>query len=131
MQAATEAAAAAGRKPARTKIGISVGPTAADSPPMVGMAAAKALVTTILAGSKRMPSLRRGFVKSVTRCLSQPVSEITAAKPIAEQMAIMRLEFVIDLSNCLKAVNGSSDRIAIKKPALKRTRRVSYRLIKA
>ena len=44
---------------------------------------------------------------------------------------MMRVAFVIDLSNCLNAVIGSSESNAIKIPAESRTRRVSYRLISA
>lgn len=70
-------------------------------------------------------------MRSATRCTSHFVSETTLAKPIAEQMAMMRVAFVIDLSNCLKAIIGSSESSAIKIPAESRTRRVSQRLISA
>jgi hypothetical protein len=53
------------------------------------------------------------------------VREITAAKPSAEQMAMIRLPFVIDLSNCLKAIIGCNEMKAITKPEVSRTRRVS------
>ena len=41
----------------------------------------------------------KGLVSSATRCTSQRVTVTTPAKPIAEQIAMMRFGFVIDLSN--------------------------------
>ena len=87
--------------------------------------------TSMQAGKSMRPSFLSGFVRSATRCTSHFVSETTLAKPIAEQMAMMRVAFVIDLSNCLKAIIGSSESSAIKIPAESRTRRVSQRLISA
>ena len=93
------AAAIAGLKPARTRIGISVGATAAEQPAVLGSATATTAVTRPQAGRRNRPSFFRGFVRSETRCVSQPVSFTTAAKPMAEQMAMIRFGFVIDLSN--------------------------------
>ena len=45
-------------------------------------------------------------------------------------IAMMSEEFVIDLSNCTKAVSGSSESTAIRRPAAMRTSRVSQRLMR-
>ena len=123
--APTAAAAVAGRKPARTMIGMIVGPTDAQRPAIEGMAVAMTLVTAIHAGKRKIPMRFKGWVRRRTRCASHLVTEITAAKPMAEQMAMMRLPLVMDLSNCLKAIIGSRLRSAITRPETKSTRRVS------
>ena len=83
------------------------------------------LVTAMQAGNKKRPNFFKGFVNRRTRCTSHFVIEITAAKPMAEQMAMMSELFVIDLSNCLKAIIGCREIRAITKPETKSTRRVS------
>ena len=45
-------------------------------------------------------------------------------------IAMMSEEFVIDLSNCTKAVSGSSESTAIRRPAAMSTSRVSQRLMR-
>ena len=86
--AATMAAAAhPGLNPARNKMGIMVGPTAAPKPESVGMEIEMNPATSIDAGNRKNPSFFNGRVRSVTRCTSHFVYEITAAKPIAEQIA--------------------------------------------
>ena len=77
------------------------------------------------AGSNNTPSLLRGLVKSATRCTSHLVKEMVAAKPMAEQMAMMRDDLVIEASNCWNAIIGFKENIAIAKPEAKRTHRVS------
>ena len=67
----------------------------------------------------------KGRIKSTTKCTSHFVREITAAKPKAEQIAIIKLPLVMDLSNCWKAIMGFIDTMAKRKPAVRRTRRVS------
>ena len=125
MQAPTEAAAMLGRKPARTRIGIIVGATEADRPAIDGMAVAMMLVTTMQAGRSSRPRRFRGAVSRRTRCTSHFVTEMTPAKPMAEQIAMMSEAFVIDLSNCLKAIIGSSEMSAMSRPEASSTRRVS------
>ena len=125
MEPTTAAAAMAGWKPARMRSGITVGPTEATRPEVEGIAIEMKETTSMQAGRRRSPSLRSGFVRSATRCTSHFVSATTEAKPIAEQIAMMSEPFVIDLSNCLKAIIGSSERTAIRRPAVRRTRRVS------
>ena len=44
---------------------------------------------------------------------------------MAEQIAMMSEAFVIDLSNCLKAIIGSSEMSAMSRPEASSTRRVS------
>lgn len=61
------AAAMAGWKPARIRIGIIEGPTAAQSPAVEGIATEQRPVTIMQAGSSRKPSLRSGRVRSATR----------------------------------------------------------------
>ena len=53
------------------------------------------------------------------------------AKPIDEQIAITKELLVMDLANEFTALNGSMDTKQSTKPAVKSTRRVSNRLIKA
>ena len=79
----------------------------------------------MLAGKRKIPMLRNGFIKRATNWTSHFVREITPAKPMAEQMAIINEALVIDLSNCWKAVSGSSEAMAIIKPAAINTIRVS------
>ena len=95
-----QAAAAAGLKPARTRSGMSVGAMAAQQPAVDGMAIATMPVTIEHAGKSRIPMRRSGFVSRATRCRSHFVSETTAAKPMAEQIAMMSAPLVMDLSNC-------------------------------
>ena len=115
----------AGRKPARTIRVTIVGPTAAHRPAKEEMATEMKPVTSMQQGSSRTPSVRRGFVNSDTRWRSHFVSDMTPAKPIDEQMAMMSEAEVIDLSNCLKAAIGSTARSAMMRPDVRRTRRVS------
>ena len=61
------AAAIAGLKPARIKIGIKDGPTAAQRPAVEGIATAQKLVTTLQAGRRNTPSLRSGLVSRATK----------------------------------------------------------------
>jgi len=112
-------------------IGIIVGPTAALKPAIEGIAVEITLVTIIQAGNKKRPNLFKGFIKRLTRWISHLVNEITAAKPKAEQIAIIKLPLVIDLSNCLNATIGCNEIKAITKPEVKRTNLVSYLLTNA
>ncbi len=125
VEQTTAAAAIAGLNPDLIKIGIMEGPTAAQSPAVEGMATAQRPVTNMQAGSNNTPSLLRGLVKSATRCTSHLVKEMVAAKPMAEQMAMMRDDLVIEASNCWNAIIGFKENIAIAKPEAKRTHRVS------
>ena len=56
-------------------------------------------VTIMQQGSKKIPSLFKGFVRRLTRCRSHFVIVTQAAKPIEEQIEIMSAPVVIDLSN--------------------------------
>ena len=105
--------------------GISVGATAAAQPAVEGMAIETIPVTTAQAGSRKIPIFLSGLISRATKCTSHLVYEITAAKPIAEQMAMMSAGFVIDLSNCWKAIMGFIEMSAMTKPEVSRTKRVS------
>lgn len=47
-----------------------------------------------------MPNRFNGFVNKETKCTSHLVIDTTPAKPIAEQIAMISVAAVIDLSNC-------------------------------
>lgn len=96
----TAAAAIAGLKPARIISGISVGPTAAQQPAVDGIAMETKPVTAQQAGRRKMPNRFNGFVNKETKCTSHLVIDTTPAKPIAEQIAMISVAAVIDLSNC-------------------------------
>lgn len=131
VDATIAVAAMTGRKPARIKIGIIEGPTAAQRPAVEGMATAQRLVTNMQAGKSKTPNLRSGRVKRATKCTSHLVKETAAANPMAEQIAMINELFVMDLSNCWKATIGFNEHKAIIRPALIKTNLVSYLLIKA
>ena len=121
QEQATVAAAMAGLNPARTSKQIIVGPTAAEKPEKLLMPKLMMSNTTIVQGNRKMPKERSGLVKRATKCMSHLVKDMTAAKPIAEQMATINDEVVMDLSNCLNASNGSMAIKVIAKPASKST----------
>ena len=108
-----------------------VGPTAATHPAVEGSATATMPVTIMQAGKRKTPNFLSGFTRRATRCTSHFVTVTTPAKPNAEQIAMMRFGFVIDLSNCRKAAIGSPDNKAITNPATKSTSRVSKRFTSA
>ena len=104
---------------------------AAQSPASEPMASDAMPVTIMQQGSSMMPSFFSGFVSSETRCRSHFVIVMQAAKPMDEQIEMMRDDVVIDLSNCLKAAIGSSEMQHMARPATSRTRRVSMRFTSA
>ena len=78
-------------------------------------------------GSRKRPSFPRGLTISPTKCTSQRVIAITAAKPSDEQIEVMRLPLVILAMKAFKAVSGAPAKSAITRPEVKSTRRVSMR----
>ena len=108
--------------------GIIVGPRAAAQPAADGMAMATQEAMSMQKGRRKMPRRPSGFTIRPTKCTSQRVMAMTAAKPIDEQMAVMSDLFVMLATKAPRAVCGERAKSAITKPATKSTRRVSMRL---
>ena len=87
VPAKTAAAAMAGWIPAAIMAGISTTPTAAVQPAALGSAMLMNQVTSMAPGMRSGRTLTSGSVSILTRWALQPVSSMTAAKPMTGGMA--------------------------------------------
>ena len=104
---------------------MKVAPAVAAVPAALMMAMLIAKVRIVAAGIKRPPSFFKGLATAATRCLSQPLADTAAAKPIAAQMAGTSVTFVMPFTKAWKAFIGSPAAMHITKPAMRSSIRVS------